>query len=96
MSRERMVTRTILETEVEVICMDVNTVETQIKTFTLTGLQKNNDYILKQLKKYHETDTFKLVAIQNVHEKESMYGMKEIDFIKVAMKLDPDTRKVVE
>lgn len=31
MARERMVTRTILETEVDVICMDVNTVETQIK-----------------------------------------------------------------
>lgn len=96
MARERMVTRTILETEVEVICIDVNTFETQIKTFTLTGFQKNNDYILKQLKKQHETDTFKLVAIQNIQEKETMYGMKEIDFIKVATKLDPDTRKVVE
>lgn len=96
MARERMITRTILETEVEVICMNVNTVEPQIKTFTLTGLQKNNDYILKQLKKQHETDSFKLVAIQNVQEKESMYGMKEIDFIKLATKLDPETRKVVE
>ena len=96
MARERMVTRTILQTEVDVICMDVTTVETTVKTFTLTGLQKNTDYILKQLKKQHETETFKLVAIQNVQEKEIMYGMKEIDFIKVAMKLDPDTRKVVE
>lgn len=96
MARERMVTRTILETEVNVICMDVTTVETLVETFTLTGLQKNNDYILKQLKKQYETDTYKLVAIQNVQEKETMYGMKEIDFIKVAMKLDPETRKVVE
>ena len=96
MARERMVTRTILQTEVDVICMDVTTVETTVKTFTLTGLQKNTDYILKQLKKQHETENFKLVAIQNVQEKEVMYGMKEIDFIKVAMKLDPETRKVVE
>lgn len=96
MTRERMITRTILQTEVDVICMDVTTVETAVKTFTLTGLQKNNDYILKQLKKQYETDTYKLVAIQNVQEKETMYGMKEIDFIKVAMKLNPETRKVAE
>ena len=96
MARERMVTRTILQTEVDVICMDVTTVETTVKTFTLTGLQKNTDYILKHLKKQHETENFKLVAIQNVQEKEVMYGMREIDFIKVAVKLDPETRKVVE
>lgn len=97
MARERMVTRTVLTTECEVLCVNVSTVETTIQTFTLTGKQENVDQILKSLKKEHETDTFKLVALQgDPVYKETMYGMKEIDFINIAKKLDPDTRKVVE
>lgn len=97
MARERMVTRTVLTTECEVLCVDVSTVETTIQTFTLTGKQENVDQILKSLKKEHETDTFKLVALQGDPVlKETMYGMKEIDFINIAKKLDPDTRKIVE
>ena len=97
MARERMVTRTVLTTECEVLCVDVSTVETTVQTFTLAGKQDNIEQILKSLKKEHETDTFKLVALQGVPVfKETMYGMKEIDFINIANKLDPDTRKVVE
>jgi len=97
MPRERMVTRTVLTTECEVLCVNVSTVETTVQTFTLTGKQENVDQILKSLKKEHETDTFKLVALQGDPVfKETMYGMKEIDFINIAKKLDPDTRKVVE
>lgn len=97
MARERMVTRTVLTTECEVLCVNVSTVETTIQSFTLIGKQENVDQILKLLKKEHETDTFKLVALQGEPVyKETMYGMKEIDFINIAMKLDPETRKVVE
>lgn len=97
MARERMVTRTVLTTECEVLCVNVSTVETTIQTFTLTGKQDNAEQILKSLKKEHETDTFKLVALQgDPVYKETMYGMKEIDFINIAKKLDPETRKVVE
>ena len=97
MARERMVTRTVLTTECEVLCVNVSTVETTIQTFTLTGKQENVEQILKSLKKEHETDALKLVALQgDPVYKETMYGMKEIDFINIAKKLDPDTRKVVE
>lgn len=92
-----MVTRTVLTTECEVLCVNVSTVETTIQTFTLTGKQENTEQILKVLKREHETDTFKLVALQGEPTyKETMYGMKEIDFINIAKKLDPDTRKIVE
>lgn len=97
MARERMVTRTVLTVECEVLCVDVTTVETTIQTFTLTGKHDNAVQILKSLKKEHETDTFKLVALQGEPTyKETMYGMKEIDFLNIAKKLDPDTRKLVE
>ena len=97
MARERMITRTVLTTECEVLCVNVSTVETTIQTFTLTGKQDNVEQILKSLKKEHETDTFKLVALQGDPVfKETMYGIKEIEFINIAKKLGPDTRKVVE
>lgn len=97
MARERMVTRTVLTTECEVLCVNVTTVETTVQTFTLTGKHDNAEQFLKALKKEHETDTFKLVALQGEPTyKETMYGMKEIDFINLAKKLDPGTRKVVE
>lgn len=51
MSRERMITRTVLTTECEVLCVNVSTVETTIQTFTLTGKQYNAEQILKSLKK---------------------------------------------
>lgn len=97
MARERMVTRTVLTTECEVLCVNVLTVETTIQTFTLTGKQENTEQILKQLKKEHETDAFKLVALQGEPTyNETLYGMKEIDFISIAKNLNPDTRKAVE
>nr|DAT83925.1 MAG TPA: hypothetical protein [Caudoviricetes sp.] len=51
---------------------------------------------MKELKKEYETDTFKVVAIQKMEVHEEMYGLKEIDFLKVAQKLDPATRKLLD
>lgn len=50
----------------------------------------------KHSKKEYETDTFKVVAIQKMEVHEEMYGLKEIDFLKVAQKLDPATRKLLD
>lgn len=96
MARERMVTRTVVVTEVEVICLDVVNVETTIQTLELTGAKYTHETALKSLKKEYETDTFKVVAIQSMTEHEEMYGMSELKFIREAIKLDPQTRKVIE
>lgn len=93
MARERMVTRTVNVTEVEAICMEIVTVETQIKTLELSGTYKDQKDMLKALKKAYETDTFKVVAIQTVNEKEILYGMPEIEFIKLAKVLPPRSVK---
>lgn len=96
MARTRMVTRTINVTSVEVMCVDTLTAQVAFKDFELTGETLTEEKALKVLKNEYETDTLKVVAIQKMEVHEEMYGLKEIDFLKVAQKLDPTTRKALE
>lgn len=96
MARVRMVTRTINVTVVEAMCVDTTTAEVSVKSLELTGETFTDEKALKELKKEYETPTFKVVAIQKMEVHEEMYGLKEIDFLKVAQKLDPVTRKALE
>lgn len=96
MARTRMITRTINVTTVEAMCVDTSTAEVSIKELELTGETFTEEKALKVLKKEYETDTLKVVTIQKMEVHEEMYGLKEIDFLKVAQKLDPATRKALE
>lgn len=91
-----MVTRTVVLTKCEALCIDVTTAETSINLYHLTGNYSTTDSALKALKKDYETDTFKVVAIQDIAENEILYGMSELDFIEHAKVLDPETRKAIE
>ncbi len=88
MARERMVTRTVSETTVTVMCVNVTTAEMENKVYTL-GQVSNQSDALKALKKLYETDTFKLVAVVSMNVTEQLYGMTEVEFIKLARKLPP-------
>lgn len=92
MARERMVTRTVMVTEVEVMTLNITTAEVQILTYEMSGLYTEQNALLKALKKQYETDEVKCVAIQSINEKELLYGMKEIDFIRQATILPPRTK----
>ena len=96
MARTRMITRTINVTTIEAMCVDISTAEVSIKELELTGETYTQEKALKVLKNEYETDTFKVVAIQKMEVHEEMYGLKEIEFLKVAQKLDPATRKLLE
>lgn len=89
MARERMVTRTVVVTTVGTMCLNVVTAEVEINNYELSGSYSDFNTALKSLKKQYETDTFKVVAVQHMTEKEVLYGMKEIDFIKLAKVLPP-------
>ena len=97
MARERSVTRTINVTTIKAVCMDLSDNNAvQIKSLDITGEKPTQDIALKQLKKYYETDTFKVVAIQEMSTVEKLYGMTEVEFLKYAKELDPQTRKALE
>lgn len=96
MARLRMVTRTVVVTVAEVMCVDVTTAQVQINELELSGSFSDNETLLKAIKKLYENDSFKCVAIQEVTEKEVLYGMEEIEFIKLAKVLPPRTKTDVE
>lgn len=89
MARVAMVTRTITTAEVEVLCMNIETVAVETKTFNLLGGVSTEELMMKQIKTKFETDTLKPVHIQKMTEFETLYGMTEEDFIKVAKVLPP-------
>ena len=96
MARERAVTRTINAIEVSVICMDITSMENSVEILNLTGEVPSEEVLLKKLRKAYETNTYKVVAIKDVQVSEKLFGMPEVEFLKYARELDPDTRKPID
>ena len=90
MARERMVTRTVEEAEVEVMYVQVSTQKvgkTTLEISATVGKDKAHDYIQKNL----QTDDMKYVAITSYNVHEYLYGMPEQEFIAHAKILTPRT-----
>ena len=92
MARKPIVSRTITTTEVVALCVNLQTEETFNKKFILSGSYKDDKALLKAVKK-QDTDEVKAVHIVSAEETENLYGMAEEEFISLAEKLDPKTRK---
>lgn len=93
MARERMVTRTVELTIAEVMTLNTATAEVATVTYKVGGTFKDTNAVLKTVKKLHETDTFKCVAVQSVSTEEVLYGMPEAEFIKLAKVMRPRSNK---
>ena len=91
MARVPQVTRTIQTTRVTVLCLNVNTAEPFNKEIVLPRTYKNDDEILKILRKNYENDEVKFVHIVDTEIEETLYGMSEQKFIEVADILPPRT-----
>ena len=83
MAREPQVTRTIKTTEVEVMVIDLSTkdVTTEVHTVLKTPEAKK---LTKVLEEKINDGTKKVVSIMGTTVVETLYGMNEEDFIKVA------------
>jgi hypothetical protein len=89
MARVPMVTRTITTTEVTVMCLDVEKGEPINKDVTVSRTFKDDEKLLKEVKKIVETDAIKAVHIVDKREVETLYGMAEQEFIEHATLLPP-------
>lgn len=96
MARTPMVTRTLISTRVNVLCLDVLTAEPTNQTFDIARTFKDEDKLMKALKAEYETDSLKLVHIVDTTTVEKLYGMTETEFMNHARELDPATRKAIE
>ena len=88
MARVRMVTRTVYATVCECLCMNTDTAEVSKQEFILTGDVDEKDR-LKLVKNTYENGSLVIAKIVSVTTKETLYGMPETDFIKLAKGLPP-------
>lgn len=95
MARERMVTRTIEESMYKCMCVNPTNSEVSHHWFPITGDRLTPDKALATIKKMYESDEQIIVVIEDSYTTEKLYGMLEIDFLRYARELDPDTRKMI-
>ena len=96
MARKPMVTRTITNTKVNVLCMDIRSAEPFNKVITLPRTYKDDKTLMKIVNEVMETENIKAVHIVDKEEVETLYGMTEQEFIEKADVLDKETRKPLE
>lgn len=93
MARQRMVTRTITSHEVTFMTVTVSTKSVGTLTHTFTG--ESVDY-MKYAQKHIDTEDVKCVAVQSVKDNEELWGMREEDFLKYAVRVERNTNKVID
>ena len=89
MARAPQVTRTIQTTHCTVLCMDIENREPCNKDVVLPRTYKDENAMLKAVKKVIETDNLKAVQVVSSMVQETLYGMSEQDFIEHATILPP-------
>ena len=93
MARKRMVTRTIKAYTAHCMTVDTTTATVGTADLTFTGTKPADiDKALAQ----HSTGTLKYVAVQSWDESEELWGMKEEDFMKYAVRVERNTNKVLD
>ena len=96
MARKPMVTRTIITTRVNVLCLDIQSAEPFNIDVTLPRTYKDDNKLFKKVEEVVNNDNVKAVHIVDKEEIETLYGMTEQYFIDNATILNPVTRKEVE
>jgi hypothetical protein len=79
-----MVTRTILTTEVTVLCLDLIKAEPFNKTVTLPRTYKDEKAMMKKVSAIIDNDKVKAVHVVGTKVNETLYGMTEEQFISMA------------
>lgn len=82
--KKPMVTRTILTTEVTVLCLDLIKAEPFNKTVTLPRTYKDEKAMMKKISAIIDTDEVKAVHVVDTKVNETLYGMTEEQFISMA------------
>ena len=89
MARQPQVTRTIQTTKVNVLCLNIAEGTPFNKEVILPRTYKDDQHIMKQVKKVVDTDEIKAVHVVSTEVQETRYGMSEQKFIEMADVLPP-------
>lgn len=89
MARVPSVTRTIQTTKCKVLCIDVENERPFTQEVVLPRTYKDERSMLKKIKPMLESETVKVVHVQDSTVESTLYGMTEEEFISVAQVLPP-------
>ena len=89
MARVPSVTRTIQTTKCKVLCIDVENERPFTQEVVLPRTYKDERSMLKKIKPMLESETVKVVHVQDFTVESTLYGMTEEEFISVAQVLPP-------
>lgn len=94
MAREKMVTRTIESTVVNLLAVDLTELEKGIQSMALeiNGKFESEEEVKKALDKVYKNE-YTIIKINFFNVYETLYGMPEREFMQYAVELDKDTRK---
>ena len=79
--KEKMITRTLIQTTGTAMCLDVETAEVSYIEHTIGGEYTQENLLLK-FKDFFETECFKVVLITSMESKSITIAMSLSDFIK--------------
>ncbi len=96
MARERYVTRTIEKVTLTAMVVDTTTATVKNVQMVLPSLEGKSEAQVMKMVQSGLTDTEKVVQIVSRETSEELYGMPEIEFLKMAQRLDPETRKPLD
>ena len=94
MRKEKMITRTIVTTNAEIMCFNLDTNEVITLNESYIG-----DLSDKEIEKQFSIDydnSAKFLKIVNAEKTSKLYGITEKDFLEYAVELDSETRKEVK
>lgn len=94
MARQPQVTRTIQTTVANVLCIDLVNEQPFTQIVKLPRTYKDERSMMKKLKPMLETETVKVVHVQNFTVESTLYGMTEEEFIQKAQILPARTSKI--
>ena len=94
MRKSKMVTRTIVTTNAEIMCFNLDTNEVITLNESYIGDLSDND-IEKQFSIDYDNSA-KFLKIVNAEKTTKLYGISEKDFLQYAVELDSETRREVK
>lgn len=93
MAREKYITREVTFTEVIALYLNKQLLTNEEQKTILVGSFDNEVDLLKELNRVNKDDLLTPIHILEYKVSSKLYGLKENDFINLAVELNPETRR---
>ena len=93
MAREKYITREVTFTQVLALYLNKQLLTNEEKLTVLVGSFDNEVDILKELNRVNKDELLTPIHVMEYNVTTKLFGLKETDFINLAVELNPDTRR---